>query len=73
MIRIPEGDRFELRLADGAANPYLLPAALIASGLDGIAQSREPGSRADYNSFPRSYRNFWEYLRIPLNNFGIVD
>ena len=51
MIRIPEGDRFELRLADGAANPYLLPAALIASGLDGIAQSREPGSRADYNSY----------------------
>ncbi len=36
MIRIPDDQRFELRLADGAANPYLLPAALIAAGLDGI-------------------------------------
>ena len=28
MVRVPEGDRFELRLADGAANPYLLQAAV---------------------------------------------
>ena len=27
MIRIPEAGRFELRLADGAANPYLLQAS----------------------------------------------
>ena len=32
MIRIPGGGRFEFRLADGAANPYLLPAALLAAG-----------------------------------------
>ena len=25
MIRIPDPGRFELRLADGAVNPYLLP------------------------------------------------
>jgi glutamine synthetase type III len=31
MIRIPGSGRFELRLADGAANPYLLPAALLAA------------------------------------------
>ena len=29
--------------ADGAANPYLLQAAVIAAGLDGIANQREPG------------------------------
>ena len=51
MIRIPEGDRFELRLADGAANPYLLPAAVIAAGLDGIAQQRDPGPRRDNNMY----------------------
>jgi glutamine synthetase len=51
MIRIPEAGRFEFRLADGAANPYLLPAALIASGLDGIKHQREAGKRYDNNSY----------------------
>ena len=32
MIRIPDAGRFELRLADGATNPYLLQAALLAVG-----------------------------------------
>ncbi len=50
-IRIPEPGRFEFRLADGAANPYLLPAALIASGLDGITQNRDPGQRDDRNAY----------------------
>lgn len=38
MVRVPEGDRFELRLADGAANPYLLQASILAAGLWGLAQ-----------------------------------
>ena len=50
-IRIPDTDRFEFRLADGAANPYLLPAALIACGLDGITQQRDPGLRYDHNAY----------------------
>lgn len=50
-IRIPDAGRFELRLADGAANPYLLPAAIVASGLDGIRQKRDPGDRADNNNY----------------------
>jgi glutamine synthetase len=50
-IRIPEAGRFEFRLADGAANPYLLPAALIATGLDGIVQKRDPGARHDNNTY----------------------
>ncbi|MFE4104831.1 type III glutamate--ammonia ligase [Almyronema epifaneia] len=50
-IRIPEAGRFELRLADGAANPYLLPAALIAAGLDGIEHKRDPGPRCDNNNY----------------------
>lgn len=50
-IRIPDAGRFELRLADGAANPYLLPAALIAVGLDGICHKRNPGPRYDNNSY----------------------
>jgi glutamine synthetase type III len=50
-IRIPATGRFELRLPDGAANPYLLPAAIIAAGLDGIIRQIAPGDRADYNSY----------------------
>lgn len=50
-IRIPDPGRFELRLADGSANPYLLPAALIAAGLDGITQQRDPGPRRDNNAY----------------------
>jgi glutamine synthetase len=66
MIRIPDVDRFELRLADGSANPYLLQAAVIAGGLDGIAQHRDPGRRRDNNMYtdpgPLS-----EIRRLPAN------
>ena len=51
MIRIPDFDRFELRLADGAANPYLLPGGIIAAGLDGIERQIDPGDRSNYNSY----------------------
>ncbi len=35
--------RFEWRLPDAAANPYLATAALIAAGLDGIDRALDPG------------------------------
>ena len=43
MIRIPDPGRFELRLMDGSANPYLLQAGIIAAGIDGIEKKRDPG------------------------------
>ena len=51
MIRIPDSGRFEMRLADGAANPYLLPASLIAAGLNGIDRQLDPGDRSEGNSY----------------------
>jgi len=36
-------DRFEWRLPDSSANPYLATAAMIAAGLDGIARKLDPG------------------------------
>ena len=51
MIRIPDVDRFELRLPDGAANPYLLQAGVIAAGLDGVINHRSPGPRRDNNMY----------------------
>ncbi len=51
MIRIPAGGRFELRLADGAANPYVMAAALLEAGLDGIDHHRDPGLPLDSNAY----------------------
>ncbi|MEX2111691.1 MAG: type III glutamate--ammonia ligase [Pirellulales bacterium] len=51
MIRIPDPGRLELRLADGSANPYLLPAALLHAGLDGMHERRDPGQRHDINMY----------------------
>lgn len=66
MIRIPDVDRFEVRLADGAANPYLLQAALIACGLDGIVQHRSPGRRLDNNMYTEPLPAS-EVPRLPTN------
>jgi glutamine synthetase len=44
VIRIPEGNRIELRGADGSANPYLAAAAVLTAGLDGIARELDPGA-----------------------------
>ncbi|CCQ89810.1 Glutamine synthetase 3 [Nitrospina gracilis 3/211] len=43
MIRIPDAGRFELRLPDGAANPYLLQAGILTAGMDGIENKMDPG------------------------------
>jgi len=51
MIRIPDGGRFELRLADGAANPYIMAAALLESGLSGLDHQRHPGPPSTSNAY----------------------
>src|SRR5215467_13710877 len=43
MIRLPGPGRFEIRVVDGAANPYLAFAGIIAAGLHGVAQKIDPG------------------------------
>ena len=43
LVRVPDGDRIELRGGDGSANPYLAAAAALAAGLDGIAADLDPG------------------------------
>lgn len=54
MIRVPEPDRIEIRLADGSANPYLLFAAILACGLDGVDNQTDPGSPNTENLFALS-------------------
>jgi glutamine synthetase len=45
MIRVPDGDRIEVRACDGSANPYLAMAALLTAGLDGMDRGLDPGER----------------------------
>ena len=51
MIRIPGGGRFEMRLADGSANPYIMAAALLEAGLDGVEHHRHPGPPLSSNAY----------------------
>jgi glutamine synthetase len=51
MIRIPDAGRIELRLPDSSANPYLMMAAILAAGLDGISRKAHPGPRMDSNMY----------------------
>jgi len=51
MVRVPGPGRFELRLPDGAANPYLMQAIIIAAGLDGIRSKVDPGERSDVDMY----------------------
>jgi glutamine synthetase len=44
MVRLPGPGRFEIRIIDGAANPYLAFAAIVAAGLDGVEHKIDPGA-----------------------------
>ena len=66
MIRIPDRGRFELRLADGATNPYLLQAGILASGLDGIRNKRDPGKRLDIDMYADGHL-VKDAKKLPLN------
>ncbi len=66
MIRIPDAGRFEMRLMDGAANPYLMQAGILAAGLDGIANKRDPGKRLDINMYTDGH-TVKGLKKLPLN------
>ena len=71
MIRIPDKDRFELRLMDGAANPYLIQAGVLLAGLDGIANKRNPGKRLDINMYTEGHK-LGRIRRLPGNLLDAV-
>jgi len=66
MIRIPDEGRMELRLPDGAANPYLLPASIMAAGLDGIDRKLDPGKRHDIDMYEEGHK-VKGAKKLPLN------
>ena len=66
MVRVPGPGRFELRLPDGAVNPYLLQAAIIAAGLSGIRSKADPGPRSDIDMYAEGHL-ITDAPRLPLN------
>ncbi|MBD3665927.1 type III glutamate--ammonia ligase [Sulfitobacter aestuariivivens] len=66
MVRVPGPGRFELRLPDGATNPYLLQAVIIAAGLDGIRTQADPGKRYDIDMYAEGHK-VRGAPKLPLN------
>ncbi|HVJ77565.1 MAG TPA: type III glutamate--ammonia ligase, partial [Hyphomicrobium sp.] len=66
MVRVPGKGRFELRLPDGAVNPYLLQAVIIAAGLSGINKSADPGKRLDIDMYQHGH-TVTDAPKLPLN------
>jgi len=66
MVRVPGPGRFELRLPDGAVNPYLLQAVILAAGLDGVRTKADPGKRHDIDMYADGHK-VRGAPRLPLN------
>ncbi len=71
MVRVPGPGRFELRLPDGAANPYLLQAVIIAAGLSGIRSKSDPGKRYDIDMYAEGHK-VRGAPKLPLNMLDAI-
>jgi len=66
MIRIPDPGRFELRLMDGSANPYLLQAGVLAAGIQGLKNKINPGKPLYCNMYT-DYKKYPNLPKLPDN------
>tara|TARA_A100000164_G_scaffold167183_1_gene148377 strand:- start:421 stop:801 length:381 start_codon:yes stop_codon:yes gene_type:complete len=66
MIRIPDPGRFELRLMDGSANPYLLQAGVLAAGIIGLKNKINPGKPLYCNMYT-DYKKYPNLSKLPDN------
>ena len=66
MIRVPDEGRFELRLMDGSANPYLMQAGVAAAGVDGIKNKRDPGEPLHIDMYEQGH-TVKSAKRLPAN------
>jgi glutamine synthetase type III len=71
MVRVPGPGRFELRLPDGAANPYLLQAVILAAGLDGVRTNVDPGKRYDIDMYAEGHK-VRGGPKLPLNMLDAI-
>ena len=66
MVRVPGSGRIETRLPDGAADPYLLQAAVLLAGLDGIENAIDPGAPLDIDMYEEGHKAK-DAKKLPLN------
>jgi glutamine synthetase type III len=66
MVRVPDEGRIEFRLPDGAANPYLLMAAILAAGTHGVDEKLDPGKRLDIDMYAEGHK-IKNAKKLPLN------
>ena len=66
MIRIPDPGRFELRLMDGSANPYLIQAGVLAAGINGLQNKINPGKPLHCNMYT-DYKKYPNLPKLPDN------
>jgi glutamine synthetase len=64
-VRIPYG-RIEVRLPDGACNPYLTTAAILAAGMDGVERKLDPGKAVNENLYE------WSAEKIREHGIGLL-
>ena len=64
MIRVPDPGRFELRLMDGSANPYLLQASVLAAGIEGLNKRINPGKPLFCNMY-EDYKKYPNLSKLP--------
>jgi glutamine synthetase len=81
LIRVPNfggrksAARMEIRCPDGAGNPYLQFAVLLATGLDGIKNQIDPGEAVELNVYHMSYEERKErgIVSLPENLKEALD
>ena len=72
MIRVPAPGRFELRLMDGATNPYLLQAGVAAAGIYGLINKTDPGEPLSCNMYTE-YEKYPDLKKLPDNIEDSLD
>ena len=76
MVRVPAGDRVELRAGDGSANSYLALAGALAAGLDGIDRTLDPGAPGRTDAGARTPRTLLDAVHAMVSDpviTGVLD
>jgi glutamine synthetase len=69
----PKAKRLELRSPDPAANPYIIFAAMLLAGLDGVKNKIDPGAPTDENLYDMAPEKLAKIPHAPHDLSGALD